>query len=74
MRFIAHTFSMGRVGLYFVLVSSLKNISQEPMHMLIMCGFQNSGLKSNRYESPLLVISYISLFIDLQTCQFGRFE
>ena len=32
------------------------------MHMLRRCGFQNSGLKSN---SPLLVISYISCFIDV---------
>ena len=32
------------------------------MCKLRRCAFQNGGLKSNRYESPLLVIS---LFIDL---------
>ena len=36
-----------------------------PLCMLRRCGFQNSGLTSNRYESPLLFISYISWFIDL---------
>ena len=35
------------------------------MRILRRCGFQNGGMKSNKYESPLLVISYISWFINL---------
>ena len=43
------------------------------MRLFRMCGFKNCGLKSNEYESPLLVISYMMIvhqkFIDLQEKQ-----
>ena len=51
MRFIAHTFSMGCVRVYFVPCSRFI-LNLEPMYML-SCGFQNGGL---RYETPYYYI------------------
>ena len=53
--FIAHTFSM-HVGLYKSYKHhtrfTFRNINLEPMCIIRRCGFQNGGLKSNRYDSP----------------------
>ena len=69
MRFIAIIFNGASLGLYFVYKPRTRfiftNINLDPIRMLRRCGFQNCGLKSDRYESPLLVVSYISWFINL---------
>ena len=53
MRFIAHPFS---------------KINLEPMCLPRRCGFQNGGVKSYRYESPLLLTSYIYIMVHRSIC------
>ena len=44
------------------------------MHAQMLSGIQNDGLKSNRHESPLLVIPVsLSLFINLHALSFQKF-